>query len=585
LDLDPDRGEAHDGIARSLMRQGRGSEATAEWSQSMAAFQREESKGVRVRETFWVNVSAAIRAISDAKVFAQLQPDIHSLLADYVHRNGAYRVNELIQPALEASFRSNAGFEWLLDVMAQTGGADVGFRPDATPDDLENMARFRLAYALREASLATGDDKTRYDSQAISARSGLIGLFLAHGKTTDAINEWRQFTAAELESHRDELSGIEIRIAAVDGEFDRLLARFRSEPAGAPALYQLQSDATMLRQDGRTDAARALLEFLYTRELDQQHLEFANFIGLARVWLERQNGLPQALTILRRMTLIGKAPFRQSPFQSFEAAGDLLVEFHRDAEAKEFYTKAIQSTPWNAEAKVKLARISSPADRTRLANESVNDSTAPYATRAEAARLLAPAQIPLKGELALLASADRSPEAARKPFFVEARLEAAESNSDPSMKLTLLREALAIDPGFDTSDPRIRLAAVRAALGAGRDSLALAMYQEAAGRPVVAFDPSAVYEGPPDGPPQPYEIPRRMIMADSALLQGLSTAAERTGDLAAALSYIQQVRPLETERIAALRAEQKRRAENRRRQPVVTDKTEQTTIVRERQMP
>ena len=581
LDLDPDRGEAHDGIARSLMRQGRSAEAIAEWSQSMAAFQREQSKGVRVRETFWVNVSAAIRAISDAKVFAQLQPDIHSLLADYVHRNGAYRAGELIQPALEASFRSNAGFEWLLDVMAQTGGADVGFQPDATHDDLENMSRFRLAYALREASLATGDDKTRYDSQAISARSGLIGLFLAHGKTTDAINEWRQFTAAELESHRDELSGIEIRIAAADGEFDRLLARFRSEPARAPALYQLQSDATMLRQDGRTDAALALLEFLYTRELDQQHLEFANFLGLARVWLERQNGLPQALTILRRMTLVGTAPFRQSPFQSFEAAGDLLVEFHRDAEAKEFYTKAIQSTPWNAEAKVKLARISSPADRTRLANESVNDSTAPYATRAEAARLLAPAQIPPKGELALLASADRSPDAARKPFFVEARLEAAENNSDPSLKLTLLREALAIDP----EDPRVRLAAVRASLGAGRDSLALAMYQEAAGRPVLAFDPSAVYEGPPDGPSQPYEIPRRMIMADSALLQGLSTAAERTGDLAAALSYIQQVRPLETERIAALRAEQRRRAENQRRQPVVTDKTEQTQIVRARRMP
>jgi len=355
----------------------------------------------------------------------------------------------------------------------------------------------------------------------------------------------------------------------------------RSEPAKAPALYQLQSDATMLRQDGRTDAALALLEFLYTRELDQQHLEFANFLGLARVWLERQNGLPQALTILRPMTLVGAAPFRQSPFQSFEAAGDLLVEFHRDAEAREFYTKDIQSTPWNSEAKVKLARISSSADRARLANEAVNDSTARYANRAEAARLLAPAQVAPKGELALLASTDRSPDAARKPFFVEARLEAAESNSDPSLKLTLLREALAIDP----EDPRVRLAAVRAALAAGRDSFTLAMYQEAAGRPVLAFDPSAVYEGPPDGSPQPYEVPGRMITADNALLQDLSRAAQRTGDLAAALSYIQQVRPLETERIAALRAEQRRRAENQRRQPIVTDKPEQTRIVRARQMP
>ena len=74
LDLDPDRGEAHDGIAQALMRQGRRAEAIAEWHEALAAFQREQSKGVRVRETFWANVSGTIRSIAEARVFADVSP-------------------------------------------------------------------------------------------------------------------------------------------------------------------------------------------------------------------------------------------------------------------------------------------------------------------------------------------------------------------------------------------------------------------------------------------------------------------------------------------------------------------------------
>jgi len=581
LELDPDRGEAHDGIARALIQQGRQAEAITEWREALGAFQREQSKGVRVRETFWSNVSAAVRSIAIANAFAEVQPDIHSLLADYVHRNGGYRINELVEPVLNASFQSNIGFDWLLDITAQTGGAYFFSLPDATPDELERLDRFQLAYLLREAALATGFDKTQYEEQAISARASLIRLLLTSGKVDSARDEWRQFSAAELEAHGSELTHVEIQLAAATGTFDQLLLRFRSEPAKAPPMYELLNDASFLRQERRVPAALSLLDFVYTRELDQQHLEIANFLGLARVHLERGGELPQALAVLLRMTLVANPPFGESPFESFEPAGDLLLEFHHEAEAKEFFSKAVQATPWNAQAKIKLARISNPADRTRLAKEVVNDSTARYATRADSARMLAPTQIALTGELALLASGDKSPNAARKPFFVESRLDTAAGMSDPALKLGLLREALAIAP----DDPRVRLAAVRAALGASNDRLALAMYQASAGVPVLAYEPPVDDQQPQDEQQQPYETPRHQMVPDTSLLDALSTAAERTGDLAAALGYVRQAQPQNRQRIAALQAEQKRRQDNSKRQPTVSGKTEQTQIVRARELP
>jgi hypothetical protein len=284
------------------------------------------------------------------------------------------------------------------------------------------------------------------------------------------------------------------------------------------------------------------------------------------------------------MTLVANPPFGESWFEAFEPAGDLLNEFHHEAEAKEFFSKAVQATPWNAQAKVKLARLSSPADRTRLATEVVNDSTARYATRAEAARMLAPTpaspQTALTGELALLASGSKSPGPARKPFFVESRLDAAAAVSDPVLKLSLLREALAIAP----NDSHVRLAAIRAALGAGKDSLALAMYQ-ASVRPFNEYRQPVDDQQPPDEQQQPFEAPRERLVPDTSLLEALSAAAERTGDLAAALSYVREAQPRNRQRIAALQAEQKRRQDNSKRQPIVSDKTEQTQIVRARELP
>ena len=530
LDLDANRGEAHDGIARALMQQGHRAEAIAEWRESMAAFQREQSRGVRVRDTFWSHVGAAINAIADAKVFTDLQPDIHHLLADYAHINGGYRLDELMRPALEASFHEHLGFDWLLDI-----SSDVYFFGEDS-EEQEWSAEFRLASAIR---------RKVNDFTIQSARTTLINLLLAHGKVTEALAQWREFTPKDREMLHREHNPIEILIAGAEGTIDQLIASYGPDPVYVSYTPELLSASTTLRQQGHLAAALSILEFAYTRELDKQHLEIANFLGLARVYLERGNQMNQALAVLRRMTLVAG-----EPFQAFEPAGDLLSEFHHDAEARDFYLKAVQSTPWNAQVRVKLA------DRAGLLKV-VADPTAPYSTRAEAARKLAPAQIPVQGELALLASGDRSPAAARKPFFVESRFVAAANASDPSVKLSLLREALAIAP----DDQRIREATILAAIS-HNDHLALALYQAPPGQV---------------GDQNYNEIPRPFAPKDQALLTALGGAAERIGDLTAALRFI----PNST----SIKAELKRRNENAERQPIISGKLEQPQIVQPRLLP
>ena len=82
-----------------------------------------------------------------------------------------------------------------------------------------------------------------------------------------------------------------------------------------------------------------------------------------------------------------------------------------------------------------LARQLPPAspDRAALLEQLVDDSLAEYAIRAQAARLAAPHPVSAVSgtELALLSSASITPEAAARPYQVEARLDVARQSSIP----------------------------------------------------------------------------------------------------------------------------------------------------------
>jgi hypothetical protein len=266
------------------------------------------------------------------------------------------------------------------------------------------------------------------------------------------------------------------------------------------------------------------------------------------------------VTLLNRMALVA-----EEGFESLLPAAELLGKYGRTAEAAVFFRRRIQAVPWDAVARVELARslpMGSP-ERGPLIAFAVTDSLATYELRAQAARMAKPGPSPAAAgaELALLSSAHITPEAAAKPYQVEARIDAAGQSSDPEVQLRLWREALAIDP----ADPRVRLGALRASMALKRDSLSLALEK---------FRPS--------------QRPSELSGDEQASIdESLAAAAERLDDLATAQNYLRQALVLRSgaqrqavqQHIAALEAEQSRRSRNVARQPQVREQIEQGQIV------
>jgi len=180
-----------------------------------------------------------------------------------------------------------------------------------------------------------------------------------------------------------------------------------------------------------------------------------------------------------------------------------------------------------------------------MLSQVVQNADAPYAVRASAARMMGNPSADGSTELGLLLRGPISPAEARKSFYVEALKSAG-----------LHREALAMLP----SDEGIRLEALRAALAASQDSLAIALLQ--------GLNQLGSTE------------PERAIVA-----RDISLAYERSGDLAGAIRYTQRaiVSGMDlTGRKTQLETEQRRQAENARRAPTIRDTLEQDHVVKPR---
>ena len=228
-----------------------------------------------------------------------------------------------------------------------------------------------------------------------------------------------------------------------------------------------------------------------------------------------------------------------------------------------------------------------------------SDTQAVYRLRAEAARLASPPSLAgmAGSELALLASRTITPDAAAKPYQVEARMEAAREAADPEVKLRLWREVLALAP----ADERVRLGTLRAALGLSRDSLALALEQGSPQAPTEYNAEVPYYNrrgrySPYRQPGAASVLPQTQLgdQERATLAESLAAAAERVDDLNSAQSHLRAAIDLRTarqndaERAALVRhlnqivAEQDRRVKNAARQPVIKNVIEQDQRVRPR---
>jgi tetratricopeptide (TPR) repeat protein len=600
LQLDADRGDAHDHIARVLWSEGRQADAVARWKTALATFLRIQSRGVKVPEPFWRRVSETLTDIGQRHALGQLRGEIAHLLGDYYQRNNQYRLQELLDPAARASIASGEGAAWLVELGRSMDNPEMivwALRrvPGLTDAQRIELQREQVALATKQAEARFGDNREYAVTQATEQRAQLVSMLLDAGDVQAASAEWRLVPEARgrrLWDWNNLRYEIEIRLASRTNALDPLLERYRTQPELAPWADALRFAAVKLRHDGDENGARAVLEFLYDREIHGGHLEAANFLGLAEVKLQRGDAAA-AVALLNRMALVV-----EDGFETLPPAAELLVKYGKTAEAADFLRRRIKAVPWDAGAMVHLAHTmpSGDAERGRLLAAALNDLQAPYKLRAEAARMAAGRGLaaPPGTELAVLSVPSVSPDAAAKPYQVEARMEAARESFDAVTKLRLWQESLAIAPG----DPRVRLGTLRAALAAGRDSLALALerprQQPQYGRFArLEIEPSAI-EPFATEPSEPFATVHPAIELpdeeSAALAESLAAAAERLDDLNSAESHLRAAiglrppnrRDALQRKLDTIKAEQVRRAKNAARLPVVKNLIEQDHVVRPR---
>jgi thioredoxin-like negative regulator of GroEL len=530
LQLDADRGDAENAIARVLWRDNRRDEAVGHWRAAIAAFDRIENRGVRVPESFWSGFTTTVEEIGKAKQIPALRPDIEKLLRGYANINGSYRTFELLNAAMRACLESGVDYGWVLNIGAENewlsdellSSIDREFH--LTADQQEEIARRRIDLALQRQKFV------------LDFRMRLIDLLIEHGKIAAAQQAWDALSADDRSAGVSRIT--EFRLAAFTGKTTALLQRYQADPQNGLDYQQLLSEANFLRSHGHGAEANVILEFAYQRELEWQHLDSANFLGLARVYLDAGQ-TDRAVQLLRRMNRVSGIEF-----DTFVPAATLLAEYGKTAEAIPFLRDRVKSTPWDDAARLELGGLLNGDERQSVLSQVVQNADALYWVRASAARLIKNSAVDASTELGLLQHERIGPAEARKPFYVEARRTAG-----------LYREALEIQP----SSTMIRLETLRAALDARQNSVAIAV---APGLPLQPFLAGVGL--------------KERERADFA--RDLSMAYEREGNLANALNYtqtaIQLGLGLESRR-AEIQAAQRRQAENARRAPAIRDNIEQ----------
>ena len=588
LQLDSNRGDAHDHMARILAQHGKRAAALQEWRAAIAVYEQIQSRGFAVPEFFWTQSTETIADIGSNGALRELQPDLARWIGAYAQRNGQYRLTPLLDAAFDAALDAHAGTKWVLDIAVDYASEDAfnGFlsNPRLTAQQRVELQRRRVEVTKNALLSAHGNEETRLQIELNARRVELVSKLIDAGDAPSAAAEWDQVSdEVHRQNPREELF-----LAAATHSTDKILTLYRAKPERAPAMADLLDIITQLRNAKFDDAALSVAEFTYRRELDNQNLDAANFLGLAGVMLERLQ-TADAVALLRRMNLVSG-----EPFETLMPAADLLQQHGISREAIPFLRDRVRAVPWDAEARVQLAKLLAGAEKDSLLNGVIGDPYAPYDLRVDAVEALAPkgtTAVPVDSEIALLASASVSIASAEKPYRVAARVKAAKGKD----ALRLLREASAIAPG----NADVRIAEVRAALAAGRDNLALSLVQVSNGNAAPQFAPN-----PEVGQFRPGRrrfrrfVPRFPAMNESApllersdlsttekaaLTEDLSKAAERVDDFAAAISYEQSALGYRSNadktRLEALQKEQGRRIANASRQPVIGPSLEQRSIV------
>jgi tetratricopeptide (TPR) repeat protein len=499
------------------------------------------------------------------------------MLRAYIARNGNYRADALLRAAFRAPNDAVAGTDWLIDLVRAAPNQVDTLAAIAKATWLPDLQRDRVyarIVAVSEEAVARehGAAQAVAEAQLDNWRLMRIRSLVDTKETLRAGELLRALPEATRLAHDADVTALETRVAAAARTLDALLDRYGREESRPVNLGALRNAATALRQAGDQASARRVMEFVYTRQLDRGELSRPVFLGLAEIRVQQGN-VPAALELLRRLTLVAG-----EPFDNLAASGALLERLNRPTEALEFRRARVQAVPWDADAHIALARAQIAAGQDRAGaldrlGRIAESQKERYASRVEAARAFASAGGRLGREAQteidwLRGMSVLTPAAADRPMFVAARVAAAERATDASARISLLRAAVAVDPG----GVGLRVPLFRAELAGGKPADAIEAIEPilvrnrpltnlgltAAARATLAREVAEAYQ-------QIDRLPEAVRFLTIAL-DGQSVAARAS------------IRP----RITALNEEIGRRARNAARQPRIGQALDQPQLVRPR---
>ncbi len=436
LQLQPQLAEAMRKSALAMHAAGQRDEALAAWR---AALTNER-----------VNLQGVLEDLAVAKMIEPLHAEVDRALRQYLRRSGGYEADAMLHSL-------GGDLAWMLDIVnaAREPLEVLSALFDAnwlTPAQRTTVIAVAVQAADRKVQSSLGEARQQAVAEAAKWRAEQAGDFVDRGDFASAAPALQNVPAevrAVLSQRFDELA---IRVAAAQGKLD-------TASAGAVALETLEQIAATPGLDEKT--AAMLLEFGYTRELSNYRYSAGVFLGLAKIRLQQGN-VPAAMELLRRMNnTVGE------PFTVTDLAGDLLLQQGRPQEAKEFLESLAKARPWDAKAKLLLARVSGNEAQMKAVAES---SDAPYAIRCDAALAIraikgAALQTP-EPELNLLSAqaAVTEQQASASPYSVELRKLAASQTKDVNVKYRLQLGMLAARP----ADSAARRGAFQSAIASRR---------------------------------------------------------------------------------------------------------------------
>ena len=611
LELAPGRADIHDRLAMALYKQGARGEAVAQWKLFFSALLRQLNSG-HVPESFWTDFSSVCDHVRTRRVFTEVKPDVDALLRAYLRLNGNYRSNAPLRSAFLAAGDQGVATAWLIDLSSAAADpipvlSDVIDAPWIPLGQRAPIYRRILETKQNSIGKSEGLEKEGAQQELLSWQVRWA-KYLVETKQFDLAGNYISSLPQETQKTEERtLVPLELRVAARLGTLDKKIVEYRADPQSVPPAEILRTSARQLFEAGDKQSARKILEFVFAGEIEEHRLVAANFLGLSEIRIAAGD-TPGAMELLRRLVLaVG------SPYENLDSAAALLEKTGHNKEAVEFLDQLVKATPWDFSyrlrlAKTRIAAAQDAASAQEILAKIAASSQAPYNLRVEAALALAAAQGQYdfgSGELKLLASDSRSlsPAAANQPYFYDARLRAAQSASDPHVKLQLLGAALADIAARDDA----RLPVFHAAAGLHLDEFALASIEH------LLREQSFLRVAPSEGNEEeeivssdeaeadvqqetpPVFTPAKISPAQQLqLARSVGEAMIRLERLNEALPYLQLAAKLEkmpTRRkeinveIANAKSRLRRQQQNAGRQPILHAELEQDRLVRPRLVP